>query len=134
MLHTEIQQKSTPTLNAQLLISIPTECENLVCELVSKLGGKVIENDSDEVITIPHPPLNEWPGRMVKGLRLREDMTQAELAKVIGVPLEHIAEYEDFTRPVPADKAKLLADALRTMPDSFLYRNESEFMQSQKER
>lgn len=130
----DINTQEMEITNSQLLISIPTECERLICELIAKLGGKVIENDDNKVVKMPTPPLSEWPGRMVKGLRLREDMTQLELAKAIGVPLEHIAEYEDFRRSVPADKAKLLADALRTMPDSFLYRNESEFMQSQEER
>jgi len=46
------------------------------------------------MVTIPPIPESERVGRMLKGLRLREGLTQKELAKVLDVPQSHISAYE----------------------------------------
>lgn len=102
--------------NAQL--SIPAENFELVAALVSKLGGELTVGE--DVVTVPPMPESERIGRMLKGLRLRAEMTQKELADAIGVPQSHVSEYEKHKRSIPRSKAKQLAKILKTVPSHFL--------------
>ena len=69
---------------------------------------------------VPPMPPCERPGRMLRGLRLREGLTQAQLADAIGVPQSHISAYEKNARPIPRDKAVKLAEHLHSVPENFL--------------
>ena len=70
-------------------------------------------------ILVPPMAANERPGKMLKGLRLREELTQAQLAKAIGVPQGHISAYEKNARPIPREKAAKLAEVLHSVPENF---------------
>lgn len=107
------------TLVSHAKITVPADCFELVSALVQRLGGQVITDD-EEVVTVPPMPESERVGRMLKGLRLREGMTQAQLAEAIGVPQSHISEYEKNKRPIPPAKAEELAKLLHTVPGHFL--------------
>lgn len=100
-------------------LSIPAENFELVAALVSKLGGRLEVKDG-ELITVPPMTENERPGRMLKGLRLRAEMTQKELAEAIGVPQSHVSEYEKNKRRIPEGKAKEMAKLLKSVPSNFL--------------
>jgi DNA-binding transcriptional regulator YiaG len=102
-------------------LSIPVENLELVAALVAKLGGRLEVKDGD-LITAEPMPENERPGRMLKGLRLRAEMTQKELAEAIGVPQSHVSEYEKNKRRIPEGKAKELAKLLKSVPSNFLPR------------
>jgi DNA-binding transcriptional regulator YiaG len=110
-------------MNTQFLtnatLSIPAENLELIATLVSKLGGR-LEIKDEELLTAPPMPEQERPGRMLKGLRLRAEMTQKELAEAIGVPQSHVSEYEKNKRRIPAGKAKELAKLLNSVPSNFL--------------
>ncbi len=101
-------------------ISLPNDNIPLVIELVKKLGGKIITKDDDYVS--PPMPERERVGRMLKGLRLRANLTQKELAKQIDVPQSHISQYETNARPIPPAKAKELAKILNSVESHFLMR------------
>lgn len=77
--------------------------------------------EDEKVVTVPSLPESERVGRMLKGLRLREGMTQLQLAKAIGVPQSPISEYEKNKRTIPPAKAEELATLLHTVPGHFLY-------------
>jgi DNA-binding transcriptional regulator YiaG len=100
-------------------LSIPAENLELVAALVSKLGGRLAIKD-EELVTVPPMPEKERPGRMLKGLRLRAEMTQKELSEAIGVPQSHVSEYEKNKRRIPEGKAKELAKLLKSVPSNFL--------------
>lgn len=99
-------------------IVMPCDTLPLIKELVRRLGGELIPDD-DEYITVPPMPERERIGRMLRGVRIREGMTQKELAKAIDVPQGHISEYEANKRPIPAHKAALLAKLLNTVEGHF---------------
>jgi DNA-binding XRE family transcriptional regulator len=103
-------------------IAIPADSFDLVAALIARLGGQVMGEDGD-VVTIPPIPEPERVGRMLKGLRLREGLTQKELADALGVPQSHISAYEKNKRPIPAAKAEQLGTLLHTVPSHFLARN-----------
>jgi len=113
------------TLIANVSLSIPAENLELVATLVSKLGGR-LEIKDEGLVTVPPMPEKERPGRMLKGLRLRAEMTQRELAEAIGVPQSHVSEYEKNKRRIPEGKAKELARLLKSVPSNFSPRNETE--------
>lgn len=106
------------TLVTHARITVPADCFELVSALIQRLGGQIAD-DEDDVVTVPPMPESERVGRMLKGLRLREGMTQAGLAEAIGVPQSHISEYERNKRPIPAEKADRLAELLHTVPGHF---------------
>lgn len=102
-------------------LSIPVENFELIAALVAKLGGS-LERQDDAVITVAPMPENERSGRMLKGLRLRAEMTQKEVAEAINVPQSHVSEYEKNKRRIPTGKAKELAKLLKSVPSNFLLR------------
>jgi ribosome-binding protein aMBF1 (putative translation factor) len=53
------------------------------------------------------------PGAMLRGSRYREEMTQAELAKRLGIRQSHLSEMENAKRPIGKEMAKRLAEILR---------------------
>lgn len=106
-------------LVSNMHIVLPCDVVPLVKELVYKLGGEIIEQGEDEYTAHPLPE-NERMGRMLKGLRLRANMTQKELANAIQVPQSHISQYEANTRPIPKAKAQELAKLLNTVESHFV--------------
>lgn len=59
-------------------------------------------------------------GLVLRGFRIREDMTQKQLAELIGVSPHHISEMENNKRPIGKEMAKRLAKALNTNYRVFL--------------
>lgn len=53
------------------------------------------------------------PAAMVRGARYREELTQVELAKRLGIRQSHLSEMENAKRPVGKAMAKKLAAVLR---------------------
>jgi len=103
-------------------VVIPAESFAVVAALIAHLGGQIMDGAND-VVTIPPILESERVGRMLKGLRLREGLTQKELAKALGVPQSHISAYEKNKRPIPAAKADQLATLLHTVSSHFLTRD-----------
>ncbi|MFH0725330.1 MAG: helix-turn-helix transcriptional regulator [Pseudomonadota bacterium] len=62
---------------------------------------------SDEVFPDSHP------GAILKGLRVRENLTQAQFSEKTGLNTRHISEVEHGKRPIGKAMAKRLAVALR---------------------
>lgn len=118
-------------MNAEALryarVELPEKAMEVLGALVEQLGGRVFplkskEDCVEKVYVSPPMPESERPGRMLKGLRQRADMTQKDLAKAIGVPQSHVSEYESNKRNIPAAKAEELAKLLHTVPSDFLPR------------
>ena len=62
----------------------------------------------------------ELPGACLRGGRVKEGLTQAQLAERIGVPQRHISEMEHGKRPIGKQNARKLADALKVDARRFL--------------
>jgi DNA-binding XRE family transcriptional regulator len=60
----------------------------------------------------PEYESRELPGMILSGARLREDLTQAQLAEMTGIPQGHISEMENGKRPIGKKHAHLFAKAL----------------------
>lgn len=55
---------------------------------------------------------HEFPGMILSGARMREKLTQAQLAEITGIPQSHISEMENGKRPIGKKHARLFAKAL----------------------
>lgn len=62
----------------------------------------------------------EIPGVMVKGGRVKEGLTQAQLAALVGIPQRHVSEMENGKRPIGKEMAKRLGKALNVSYKVFL--------------
>lgn len=86
--------------------------------LVASLKRVVDEDERSYTIEEVFPGMG--PGDSLAGARYRENMTQAALAKAIGVQRSHISEMEHGRRPIGKEMAKRLAKALGTHYKVFL--------------
>ena len=55
---------------------------------------------------------HEMSGMILFGARMRENLTQAELSEITGIPQSHISEMENGKRPIGKKHARLFAKAL----------------------
>lgn len=83
-------------------------------------GGCMIPVADDRLYTIEEVFPDFHPGDTLKGARLMHELTQAQLAAMIGVKPGHISEMEKGKRPIGKDMAKRLAKALNTSYKVFL--------------
>jgi DNA-binding XRE family transcriptional regulator len=70
------------------------------------------EGDDTLALSEVFPGLH--PGSAIRGLRLREGLTQEQLAEKIGVKRPHISAMERGKRPIGKAMARRLAEALQT--------------------
>jgi len=54
----------------------------------------------------------DLPGVCLRGSRYKEELTQKQLADMIGIPQRHISEMENGKRPIGKEMAKRLGRAL----------------------
>ena len=59
-------------------------------------------------------------GKALIGARLREGLTQTQLAELTGIPQRHISEMENGKRPIGKEMAKRLGKALNIGYKTFL--------------
>ena len=104
----------------EVCVQVPPAAVNTLKELASLLCAGQLSGSDDGVVVVQGMSRATRPGRMLKGLRLRADITQKELAKEIGVPQGHISQYERNDRKIPYQKAVALAEILETSVDDFL--------------
>ncbi|MEW6387951.1 MAG: helix-turn-helix transcriptional regulator [Thermodesulfobacteriota bacterium] len=60
------------------------------------------------------------PGSAIRGLRLREGLTQEQLAGLLGIKRTNLSEMENGKRPIGKNMAKRLAQVLKTDYKVFL--------------
>lgn len=112
-------KKPTTGKYTEICIRVPVKNAAMILELLKSAGHDlyISERDlfpADEVFPDSHP------GKILKGLRAREDLTQAQLAEKIGLRPHHISEMEHGKRVIGKEMARRLAKALNTSYKMFL--------------
>jgi DNA-binding XRE family transcriptional regulator len=91
-------------------------------EKISKIQEAVsaILEAEDETLPLEEvfPDLHQ--GSAIRGLRLREGLTQEQLAGLLGVKRTNLSEMENGKRPIGKKMAKRLAQVLKTNYKVFL--------------
>lgn len=113
----ELTKKRTTDGWTDLCFSVPdAEAEGAaqaLRELLHVLGytvrGNVPEED-DAVHSSSEVFPDGNPGMALRGLRAREDITQAEMAERLGLRQHHISEMESGKRPITLEMAKRIGE------------------------
>ena len=104
-------KKSTTGKYTEMCILVPVQDAEKVRKLLIDAGHCVDIHErelfsSDEVYPDSHP------GQILRGLRVREGITQEQLSQKTGLNTRHISEMENHKRPIGKVMAKRLAKAL----------------------
>jgi DNA-binding XRE family transcriptional regulator len=92
-----------------LLKSLPSDLRNYAAEV----GAGIVDTTDTIAASEISPELDTNPsGVYLRGIRLREDLTQEGLAKLTGIPRNNISAMEHGKRPIGKEMAKKLAAAL----------------------
>lgn len=80
--------------------------------VLSLAGHKVrrVNSDGEEIVSADEVFPDGCPAMALRGLRGREDLTQAELAARLGVSQNAISEMENGKRPISTKMAKRLGE------------------------
>lgn len=97
--------------------------DNILALIGSEDSGPPLNQEQDEedrLYSLEEVFPDFHPGDTLKGARLMHELTQAQLAAMIGVKASHISEMEKGKRPIGKEMAKRLAKALNTSYQVFL--------------
>jgi DNA-binding XRE family transcriptional regulator len=89
---------------------------------ISKIQEAVsaILDAEDEPLSLGEVFPDLHPGSAIRGLRLRESLTQEQLAHLLGVKRTNLSEMENGKRTIGKNMAKRLAQVLKTNYKVFL--------------
>ena len=97
--------------------------DNILALLGSEDQGRPAnqgQEEEDRLYSLDEVFPDFHPGDTLKGARLMHELTQAQLAAMIGVKASHISEMEKGKRPMGKEMARRLAKALNTSYQVFL--------------
>lgn len=116
--------KTRPIDDSHLLIvSCPAINVDSVMNMLKQNGCAVNDatpDEDEEYVEYVPPPPNKAPGIYLRGLRCREDLTQVEFARLVGIPRRHISEMENGKRPIGEENARKFGEAFNIDPRVFL--------------
>ncbi|MCK9378276.1 MAG: helix-turn-helix domain-containing protein [Syntrophobacterales bacterium] len=94
---------------------LPDDKISKIQEAVSAILGT-----GDESVPLKQVFPDLLQGSAIRGLRLREGLTQEQLARLLGVKRTNLSEMENGKRPIGKNMAKRLAQVLKTDYKVFL--------------
>ena len=103
-----------------LKIKVPSKQFTLVSTTLTNaldaVGHKVreVNEDGEELYSIEEVFPDAHPGKVVHGFRVRDGITQVELANRMGIKQHRISEIETGKRPITIEMAKRLAQFFDT--------------------
>jgi plasmid maintenance system antidote protein VapI len=94
-----------------------------VIDGVLKLAGhtvRQINEDGEELYSAAEVFPEAHPGMALRGLRVKEDITQKELAERLGIKQHRVSEMEKGVRSISVDMAKRIGEAYNVSYKVFL--------------
>jgi DNA-binding XRE family transcriptional regulator len=79
-----------------------------------------LNEDGEELFTSDEVFPDAHPGMALQGLRVKEDLTQMELASRLGVKQHRVSEMETGKRPISVEMAKRIGQAFNISYKVFL--------------
>jgi len=92
--------------------------EEKILKIQDALADILAEEDDSLPLEEVFPDLHQ--GSAIRGLRLREGLTQEQLARLLGVKRTNLSEMENGKRPIGKNMARRLAKVLKTDYKVFL--------------
>ncbi|MDR1921651.1 MAG: helix-turn-helix domain-containing protein [Candidatus Adiutrix sp.] len=109
-------KRQTTGDSVEILLKVPKENARQVEEAIAGIfalsGHKLrhVNCEGEELIPADEVFPDAKPGDMVKGLRVREGITQKQMAEKLGVRQRHISEMEKNVRPITLEMAKRIGE------------------------
>jgi predicted transcriptional regulator len=100
-------------------LSVPAGKARTVADIIKGVltlsGHKVrrINSEGEEVVSAAEAFPDAGPGKALRGLRVKEDITQLELAERLGVTQTMISEMESGRRAISLKMAKRIGEAFK---------------------
>jgi DNA-binding XRE family transcriptional regulator len=117
----ELTKKRTTDGFVDFSLRVPEAHAAKIAEALRSLLALLPEAEPGErLYSLEEAFPDSHPGRVLRGARRLGELTQAELAALIGVRRSHISEMETGKRPIGKAMAKRLAKALGTSFKVFL--------------
>jgi addiction module HigA family antidote len=110
----------------EIMIKVPLADTKAVTEAIRgvlELAGhqvRRVNDEGEELHSLEEVFPDAHPGRILRGFRVREDITQEELAKRLGIAQTRVSELESGKRPISRNMAQRLADVFHTSPKVFV--------------
>lgn len=102
----------TDGTHAEIMLTVPIEDADKVAKAIESLlilSGHTIDHFEEEgFLSIAEVFPNASPGMALRGLRVREDITQKELAERLDIAQNMVSEMENNKRPITVKMAKMI--------------------------
>jgi plasmid maintenance system antidote protein VapI len=82
--------------------------------------AQIDEDTGERLYSIEEVFPEATPGMVLRGLRGKEDLTQAEFAKRLGISQHHVSEMENNRRKIGLEMAKRIGEAFNVSYKIFL--------------
>jgi DNA-binding XRE family transcriptional regulator len=122
----EMRCHSIDDRHAEIHLTVPLEDVSRVAEAIRgmlKLSGHEVSQVTDageRLYSIEEVFPDASPGMMLRGLRGKEEITQTELAKRLGISQHHVSEMENNKRKIGVDMAKRIGNEFKVPYKAFL--------------
>ena len=110
----------------EIMIHVPFVDMDKVSEAIRGVlelaGHKVryVNEEGEELHSFEEVFPDAHPGKVVRGLRVKEDITQEELAQRLGIAQTRVSEIESGKRLISRNMAKKLGEAFKVSPRMFV--------------
>ncbi len=112
----------TRTINelTEIRLEVPAQAAAQVRKAIGSMlalvgrGARLLDEDAigdDAVYSFEEVFPDSTPGRRLRGLRVREGITQKELAEKLGIQQHHVSEMEKGTRKISVAMARRISRA-----------------------
>ena len=111
---------------AMINVQLPAKDAGRTAEVISHLlafGGQDVlwlNDEGEHLLSVEEVFPDMSPAKVLRGLRGKEELTQAEFAERIGVSQHHISEMETGKRAITIDMAKRIGEAFNVSHKVFL--------------
>ena len=109
-----------PLLKSNGLVLIGSPASKPKKEPVEKEAPRMVNEYGEELFTADEVFPEAHPGLILKGFRLRDEMTQGELANLLGIPQSRVSALETGKRQISKEMAKRLGDIFEIPYKAFL--------------
>ena len=120
----ELTKKPNTEKYIDICLRVPakdaTQVINATREFLKLAGHEVLEIYEEELYSATEVFPDSHPGKILRGLRTRENITQAQLAQKSGLKPHHISEMEHGKRSIGKDVARRLAKLFNVSYKVFL--------------
>ena len=112
--------------STEITLTLPAPKAGLISLAIGAMlkaaGMKVqqLNADGEELYSVEEVFPDAHPGTALKGLRAREDMTQAEMADRLKIPQSHLSDMERGKRPITLSMAKRIEETFGMGYKAFL--------------